>query len=398
MVTILSIIFYATMMEGYIRRRHNVCFDIHWHTLHMMKTLLIVVACAFAAQAADIVDPADCTAYPCLIFNDEFDYLDLTAWEHEMTLGGGGNWEFQGYVNNRSVTYTHDSTLFIRPQLTADWQDEAFLTTGTWDMWGGGRWNDHCTGNSWYGCLRNGPDGFLNPVMSGRIRTLPFFGFKYGRIEVRARLPSGDWLWPAIWMLPRYSDYGGWPASGEFDLLESRGNEDYGTLGCQYGGTTFHWGPSFFLNQWNLTHVEYQSPTGSFADSFHIWAMEWTDTDVKVFLDGVEVLNVDPGTNFWDFAGLETSGYENPWRYGTKMAPFDQQFSIILNVAVGGTNGFFPDGIVPNKPWANTDSNAPEKFWNARADWLPTWQHGEGKISENAAMQVDYVKVYKLTA
>lgn len=64
----------------------------------------------------------------------------------------------------------------------------------------------------------------------------------------------------------------------------------------------------------------------------------------------------------------------------------------MLNVAVGGTNGFFPDGI-PNegyaKPWRNTDSNGPEKFWNSRDKWYPTWR------GEDAAMQVESVKMWE---
>jgi len=70
------------------------------------------------------------------------------------------------------------------------------------------------------------------------------------------------------------------------------------------------------------------------------------------------------------------------------------QFYLILNVAVGGTNGFIPDGLTnvggAPKPWSNSDSNGPEKFWNAKDQWYPTWQ------GENAAMQVKHVKMWQL--
>lgn len=61
----------------------------------------------------------------------------------------------------------------------------------------------------------------MNPVQSARIRTAETFAFKYGRVEVSARLPRGDWMWPAIWMLPASSAYGTWPVSGEIDIMVS---------------------------------------------------------------------------------------------------------------------------------------------------------------------------------
>ena len=60
--------------------------------------------------------------------------------------------------------------------------------------------------------------------MSGKLTTLESVAIKYGRVEVKAKLPKGNWLWPAIWLLPKYQEYGSWPASGEIDIMESRGN------------------------------------------------------------------------------------------------------------------------------------------------------------------------------
>ena len=127
-----------------------------------------------------------------------------------------------------------DSTLFIRPTLTADFIGESNLYSGyTMDMWGASP-ADQCTGNAFYGCSRTAGGGgnILNPIQSARLRTAESFSFKYGRVEVSARVPCGDWLWPAIWLMPRYNAYGQWPASGEIDLMESRGNlPPYDTAG-----------------------------------------------------------------------------------------------------------------------------------------------------------------------
>ncbi|XP_053646901.1 beta-1,3-glucan-binding protein [Cherax quadricarinatus] len=359
-----------------------------------MKTLcLLLLACG--AFAADLVEPEDCTGFPCLIFNEEFDYFDHDVWEHEVTMSGGGNWEFQVYLNNRSISYTRDSTLFIKPDLTSNWQTEGFLTSGDLNLWGMNGRGDVCTGNSYYGCERTGNAvNIINPVMSARLRTLSDFAFRYGRIEVRAKMPRGDWLWPAIWLLPRYWPYGLWPASGEIDIVESRGNENYGNLGNQYGGSTVHWGPNWQRNMYELTHTDYAASDGSFANSFHTWRLDWTKDNMLFYLDDQLQLTVDPGTNFWDFGGFGNE-LDNPWKAGSKMAPFDQKFYVVLNVAVGGVNGFFPDGIT-DKPWSNGSPQAALDFWNGRDSWLPTWEQGEGRISENAALQVDYVKVWKM--
>ena len=84
---------------------------------------------------------------------------------------------------------------------------------------------DLCTSPSSYGCERTGNGGnIINPISSARLRSANSFAFTYGKVEARAKLPLGDWLWPAIWMLPLKQEYGLWPTSGEIDIMESRGN------------------------------------------------------------------------------------------------------------------------------------------------------------------------------
>ncbi|WP_411026668.1 hypothetical protein, partial [Salmonella sp. s54395] len=113
--------------------------------------------------------------------------------EHEMTAGGGGNWEFQYYTNNRSNSYVRDNVLYLKPTLTADKEGEAFLTSGTLNLWGASP-ADLCTGNNWWGCERTGSfNNILNPIQSARLRTVNSFAFKYGKIEIFAQMPKGDW-------------------------------------------------------------------------------------------------------------------------------------------------------------------------------------------------------------
>jgi len=80
-----------------------------------------------------------------IIFQDDFDYFNLSIWKHEITMSGGGNWEFEMYLNNRSISYVNDSKLYIKPSLLADQVGENFVKGGlTMDLWGGSP-ADYCT-------------------------------------------------------------------------------------------------------------------------------------------------------------------------------------------------------------------------------------------------------------
>jgi len=364
--------------------------------------VLVALMSVLPIDSAFIRDPATCTAYPCLIFEDNFDTFDMDAWEHEITAGGGGNWEFQYYTNNRTNSYTKGGNLYIKPTLTSDKFDEGFLTSGTLDLWGSTP-ASVCTGNSFYGCMRSGnPANLINPVQSARLRSVHSFNFKYGRVEARAKMPTGDWIWPAIWMLPKREPYGAWPASGEIDLVESRGNLDLvDELGQQKGvnsaGATMHWGPYFPKNGYQQTHGERNNNYGA---AFHLYGTEWDSTSIRLLIDGDIVVNVNPPAGgFWEMGNFGVPPESNPWQHSTnpRMAPFDAEFYFLLNVAVGGTNGFFPDTWTNRpypKPWTNPSGTAFREFWDARNNWYPTW-NPNGNQGEDAAMQIDYIRVWK---
>ncbi|CAB3369581.1 Hypothetical predicted protein [Cloeon dipterum] len=339
-----------------------------------------------------------------LIFSDEFDTLDLDTWQHEITLAGGGNWEFQMYYNNRSNSYVKDSKLFIKPGLTSDQYGEAFLSSGVLNLHNGNP-ADQCTNPAFFGCERSGnPSNLLNPIKSARLRTANSFTFQYGQVEVRAKMPAGDWLWPAAWLLPAKNAYGTWPASGEIDITESRGNLnlvlDGKNIGTEMTGATLHFGPYVEANAYETAHFEKNTAAGQGYDKdFHNFQLEWTPDFIRFGVDGEEIGRIDPGPGgFWEYGGFAANlpEVDNPWRFGTKMAPFDQQFFIVLNVATGGV-AYFPDTAQNpgGKPWVNTSPTAAADFWNGRGQWLPTWNL-DVNDAESAAMQIDYVKVWAL--
>jgi hypothetical protein len=339
-----------------------------------------------------------------LIFEDNFDTLDFDNWQHEITMAGGGNWEFQVYWNNRTNSYVRDSTLFLKPTLTSDRFGEEFINTGHLDLWGGGP-GDYCTMNSFYGCERVGAgNNIINPIASARLRTVDTFSFLYGKVEVRAKQPAGDWIWPAIWMLPAGVEYGQWPTSGEIDIMESRGNLQYTldgeNIGAEQYGVTLHYGIDYVTNGWEYAHFSRNTAAGQGWDKeFHRFQCEWAPDYVKFSVDDEELGTVQiPEGGMFELGQFETShpGVANPWEGQAKNAPFDKMFYIVLNVAVGGT-GYFPDEAVNvgGKPWSNQSPNAAFDFWSAKASWLPTWNLDQNN-GEDAAMQVDYVRVWAL--
>ena len=332
-----------------------------------------------------LVSIGDAQQQLMLALEDNFDDFNLSLWKHELTLGGGGNWEFQYYTNNRSNSFVEDGILHIRPTLTEDEIGEAALRGGfTLNIWGA-QPADQCTGNAFFGCERCAGCGgnVLNPAKSARIRTAQSFSFTYGKVEVRAKLPRGDWLWPAIWMLPTDNQYGNWPASGEIDIMESRGNSpSYAPGGYDTFGSTLHWGPHSTQNQFQRTT---QTRSGQdYSAEFHTYGLIWNETYIGTYLDAESntVLSIPINQSFWE-RGEWMSSWENPWRGRGRSAPFDRRFYLILNLAVGGTTGYFPDGH--GKPWENTSPNAINGFYDARDTWFPTW---------NETFQIDFVRVW----
>ncbi|KAI9140966.1 concanavalin A-like lectin/glucanase domain-containing protein [Paraphysoderma sedebokerense] len=328
--------------------------------------------------------------------SDEFDNIDQTKWKFANELDGGRNWEFQWYSDRPETTFVQDGKLHIMPQLTADFIGEANMLG---EVEGGNftvNVGDKCTGSAeFFGCTRTATKNgnIINPIMSGKL-TSKFTIKPNSRVEFKARLPRGDWLWPAMWLLPKNEVYGTWPRSGEIDVMESRGNFIDGKFGVKSMESTLHWGPSPQRNGFSKTNGHTSLPAGTFADDFHTYTLDWTKNGIKMSVDNKPVYSIDFNqvNGFYKFG--EFGDLPNPWAQGSIGAPFDQEFYIILNVAVGGTNGFFPDDM-PNKPWKNTDEMAARKFWEAKDKWFPTWPGAES--AGYRALVIDYIRTTPLS-
>lgn len=222
-----------------------------------------------------------------LVWQDEFsgESLDYTQWGKEENNYGGGNNEAQYYSTDEKYVYVKDGKLHI-----AVYRD-----------------------------ARTSVDGKTSHYTSGRIRTLNRGDWKYGRIEVRAKMPGGEGIWPAVWMLPTESPYGTWAAGGEIDIIESKGNETQKTYG------TLHFGGKWPKN----THKggSYTLPEGGFHSAFHTYAVEWHKDRIDWFVNGEK------------YQTIKKEEWHSEAAPDSETAPFDQPFHLIMNVAVNG--GFF---------------------------------------------------------
>lgn len=223
-----------------------------------------------------------------LVWADEFNavQLDPEVWFFE--TGDGSQYGIPGWGNNEQQYYLPNNASLGNGVLTIEARAESV-------------------------------NGFN--YSSARINTRDRFAFRYGRIEARIRLPGGQGLWPAFWLLPQDDVYGTWAASGEIDIMEAI---NLGAAGGNAVHGTIHYGGSWPNNTFSGESV---IVSGNATTDFHTYAIEWDATEIRWYVDGI-------------MYGMRNSWFSNG---GTFPAPFDQPFYILLNVAVGGNWPGNPD-------------------------------------------------------
>ncbi len=214
-----------------------------------------------------------------LVWSDEFNYTgapDSTKWSYEV---GTGNW---GWGNNEAQCYTNRLD-------NSSVQDGHLKITAKRENYSGSEYT------------------------SARLVSRGKGDFKYGYIEISAKLAGGQGTWPALWMMPTNSVYGGWPNSGEIDIMEYRGNRKDRIFSTVH--TKNHHGQGITSGEKYFAGVE---------DNFNTYALEWTESKMIFYFNGQKIHQ-----------------YTNPNRVNNPQNdwPFDQEFFIIMNVAMGGTLG-----------------------------------------------------------
>lgn len=224
--------------------------------------------------------PTSYTGYS-VAWQDEFSgsSLDLSSWGFDVGGGGWGNNELQYYTNNRpDNVYLTDGKLVIQAK------KEAFS----------GR-----------------------EYTSTRLLTKGKKEFTFGRIDIRAKLPVGKGIWPALWMLGKKIDQTNWPACGEIDIMELVGKEPNNVYG------TMHWAATNGSRV--LDTKKHTLPSGTYADKFHVFSIVWEADKIEIFMDDISYSKFDKS------------------KVGGAAYPFNEPFFLIFNVAVGGDWPGSPD-------------------------------------------------------
>ena len=205
-----------------------------------------------------------------------YDFVNMTSLHEDWTVEVGDKWsnkEVQRYRNNKDNLY-FDNGLVLK----ATYQN-----------------------------------GYVD---SARLKTKHKFSFKYGKIDILAKIPSGKGTWPALWMMPEENTYGHWPKSGEIDIMEHCGNELDKLFLCIH------------TEAYNHTKEDkyYQAIiVPKLTEKFQLYSLLWDEEKIVYYLNNKEV-------------GRYVKGAEN--RDAThKGWPFDQAYYLIINLAIGGTFG-----------------------------------------------------------
>ena len=223
-------------------------------------------------------DAADSYDGKTMVWSDEFDgsEIALENWTYDLGASGWGNQELQNYTSSNENSYVANGNLMIVAK-----KEGAQYT-------------------------------------SARLKSIGLQEFQYGRIDVRAVLPFGQGIWPAIWMLGANFPSAGWPACGEIDIMELIGSSPNNVHG------TLHFGNSWTQHQYTGGSTTIPSPQ-TFADEFHVFSIEWDDAGITWLVDDQPFYSVSN----------TVAGNQN--------YPFDNPFFFIMNVAVGGQWPGYPN-------------------------------------------------------
>ncbi|MCH8558648.1 MAG: family 16 glycosylhydrolase [Balneolia bacterium] len=249
-------------------------------TGYITLAIAMVIAFSLNVQAQNNSEPEW-----QLIWSDEFEgnALDLNKWSYQ--YGTGASEGLSGWGNNEQQYYTdRPENIFV--------QDGRLHIVALEENFGG------------------------MDYTSARIRSINQGDWRYGRFEASIRLPKGQGIWPAFWMMPTESVFGGWPASGEIDIMELIGSEPNVVHG------TIHYGPPH-----TYSGGSYTLPSGDFSEDFHTFAVEWENGEMRWYINDIHY-------------HTETDWFSQGQGFP---APFDQRFHFLLNVAVGGHWPGYPD-------------------------------------------------------
>ncbi|KAK0181904.1 hypothetical protein PV327_000088 [Microctonus hyperodae] len=287
---------------------------------------------------------------------DNYRYLNSSIWKREIKIPLDPDYEFCVYHKLEKSLRVRNGILEIIPSLLEESYGENITYFGRLQL-------AECSGLLSDECFRKATAyNILPPVISARLITKQSFTFRYGKIEIRAKLPEGDWLYPEMWLQPKYSTYGVGYSSGRVILGMARGNENLIDLRPNT------------KKEFSSRQLEFGLRTGPIGNVTE-------EKNGFVFKVNDEVVG-----------RVRQQSQLN--KQVNNMAPYDLEFYLLLGVGVGGMR-VFPDETRSGyyeKPWKNVGAKAMLRFWQAKDQWLPSWQRGN---KYKTSLKVDYVRVWK---
>ncbi|XP_066585294.1 beta-1,3-glucan-binding protein 1-like [Prorops nasuta] len=306
-----------------------------------------------------------------LIFEDTFETINGSRWKILEIFPGVPDYEYVIYRNSNANIKIQNNQMKITPTFVDDNFGEGFSRRGTIIL-------RDCTGEAGTTeCRRDARGSYiLPPIMSSRMNTKERFAFRFGRVEVRAKLPRGDWLYPLISL--ENVENSGQPGkqSSEIRIASSSGNEQLTSLEGTDLSNHILWAGALIIDTVNRQDPRYTNRTSfprkysrSFwSEDYHVFEIEWSPIRIVSKVDGI-------------IYGQQES-----------LSPFDSYFYLNVGLAVGGHNEF-PDQCRSGdyvKPWRNIGSKALFDFYCARENWSKTW------TSDDSTLKLDYIKVFAL--
>jgi|SRR5665648_14083 len=248
--------------------------------LNLILSSFLLFSCAKDNKSQPpVITPETGTGTETMVWSDEFDYSglpDASKWSYDTdgNASGWGNNELQYYTSARLKNSEVKNGFLYINAIKEDFEGKKYT--------------------------------------SARLVTRTKGDWLYGRMEIKAKLPDGRGMWPAIWMLPTDWAYGNWPASGEIDIMENVGYDPYVIVASAH------------TQSYNHVIGTQKNATLNIPDcytNFHVYALEWEASEYRVYVDDKLYFT-----------------FKNEGK-GFKEWPFDKRFHLLLNVAVGGNWG-----------------------------------------------------------
>lgn len=318
-----------------------------------------------------------------IIFEDEFKgtALDNKKWSVERRIPQQPDYEFNLYLDDKpEVLQVREGAVNIKPVASSKYYFGEVLKKPF-------SLGPTCTGKlatdecefEFKGLNR------LNPLITAQFKTKNKFSFKYGKVEIKAKMPAAMWVYPQLWLEPAKLLYGESEyQSGQMRVAQTIANDHEVEL---MAGLILN-----SMQPWRSnTQCVHKNKNLQFTQDFHAYELNWTPTFISFAVDGEEYCRWQVNDESEALRNIKISEQYLPNRdlllTGSKWAPFDQEFYLTLGYGVGGNNDFEDvKKWQQEKPWLNTDPRSKQHFWKEyanHAQWL-----------DNSDFKIDYVKVY----